>query len=103
MASTDLEKFSRIVLDEFKRMSERFDAIDGRFDQIDKRFDAIDSRMSSIEREITDIHRELDALNEAVANVSGFAKEIDHLLKTFSTAFRFAAGRVFKADRARAR
>jgi tetrahydromethanopterin S-methyltransferase subunit G len=88
MAVTDLERFSRIVLDEFKRVHERFDEVDERFDAIDARFkqsearlDRIDERLTNIEHEIGDIHRRLDTLQELVESQSGFAKEIDHLLR----------------------
>jgi tetrahydromethanopterin S-methyltransferase subunit G len=74
MAATDLERFSRIILDEFKRVHERFDAVDGRLEEIERRLD-------SIEHEIGDIHRRLDAFTNVVDNHSGYAKEIDHLLK----------------------
>jgi tetrahydromethanopterin S-methyltransferase subunit G len=88
MAVTDLERFSRIVLDEFKRVHQRFDQVDQRFDATDARFersearlDSIDERLTNIEHEVTKIHRQLDALEELVEGQSGYAKEIDHLLK----------------------
>src|SRR5947209_18833788 len=81
MAATDLERFSRIVLDEFKRVHERFDAADARFQVIELRLESIDQRLTGIEHEITAIHRRLDDLEELVASHSGFAKEVDHLLK----------------------
>lgn len=64
---TEVEKLSRIMLDEFKRVHDRFDAMETQF--------------SSLASEVATIHRRLDSLEEAVGNVSGFAKEIDHLLK----------------------
>jgi tetrahydromethanopterin S-methyltransferase subunit G len=81
MAATDLERFSRIVLDEFQRVHERFDALEGRFDRVDGRFDTVEQRLINIEHEVTAIHRRLDELEELVASHAGFAKEIDHLLK----------------------
>jgi tetrahydromethanopterin S-methyltransferase subunit G len=81
MVVTDLERFSRIVLDEFKCVHERFDAVDTRFERIEARLDSIDGRLTNIEREIADIHRRLDALEELVDSQSGYAKEIDHLLR----------------------
>jgi hypothetical protein len=78
--SDDLERLSRLMLDEFKRVHERFDSIDDRFDGVDRHLDGIDGRLNSIETELKDIHRRLDALEEAAVNLSGFAKEIDHLL-----------------------
>lgn len=74
MAETDVEKLTRIVVDEFKRVQERFD-------EMDTRFDTSEGRLTSIEREISDVHRQLESLSEAVGYISGFAKEIDHLLK----------------------
>jgi tetrahydromethanopterin S-methyltransferase subunit G len=71
--SDDLERLSRLMLDEFNRVHERFDHIDGRLD-------GIDGRLTSIEAELKDIRRRLDSLEEAAMNFSGFAKEIDHLL-----------------------
>ena len=75
--TTDLERFSDIMLDEFKRMQDRFDAID-------TRFDALENKITGIASEIADIHRRLDTLEEAIVNVSGFTKEIDHLLQRVS-------------------
>ena len=75
-----LERVSRLMVDEFKRVHERFDSIDDRFDGVDRHLDGIDGRLNSIEAELKEIHRRLDALEEAAVNSSGFAKEIDHLL-----------------------
>jgi hypothetical protein len=66
----DIDKFSRIVLDEFGRVHERLDQIGQRFD----------NRLLGLGSEIRSIHRELDALSHAVGNMTGFSKEIDHLL-----------------------
>ena len=74
MADTDFDRLSRIMLEEFKRVHERFDAIDGRFDQIE-------SQVSSIEGELRDVRKRLEALDDAAQNTSGFTKEIDHLLR----------------------
>jgi hypothetical protein len=88
MAETDFEQFTRVVLDEFKRIDGRFggldvriDAIDHRFDRIDNRLTSIDERLVNIETELRDIRQRLDGLEETVASHSGYAKEIDHLLK----------------------
>lgn len=67
----DIEKFSRIVLDEFSRVHERLDQISQTFD----------NRLLDLGSEIRSIHRELDALTQAVGNMTGFSKEIDHLLQ----------------------
>lgn len=74
MTDTDLERLSRSMLDEFKRVHERFDSID-------MRFDGIASQVSYIEIELREIRQGLTALEEAVHNTTGFAKEIDHLFK----------------------
>jgi tetrahydromethanopterin S-methyltransferase subunit G len=85
--SDDLERLGRLMLDEFKRVHERFDGVDeringldGRLGRVEARLDTIGDRLSNIEAELKDIHRRLDALEEAAMNFSGFAKEIDHLL-----------------------
>ena len=62
----DFERLSRLMLDEFKRVHERFDEMT--------------IEIGSIASEVADIHRRLDALEHAVGNVTGFSKEIDHLL-----------------------
>ena len=71
---TDIERLSQIMLAEFQRVHERFDSID-------QWFDAVDSGLSNLASEVATIHRRLDTLEQAVGNVTGFAKEIDHLLK----------------------
>jgi len=74
MSEDDFERFTRIVLDEFKRVHQRFDTIDvqlGRFEY----------RITNIETELGEVWRPLDRLEAAAKNVSGFTKEIDHLLK----------------------
>ena len=48
---------------------------------LDARFDTLESRVGNIETELRDIRQRLEALDEAAGNASGFAKEIDHLLK----------------------
>ena len=59
MAETDVEKLTRLMLDEFGRMNERFD-------RFEHRFDGIETRLTSIESEVSAIHRRLDALAETV-------------------------------------
>ena len=49
--------------------------------RLDARFDTLESRVGNIETELRDIRQRLEALDEAAGNASGFAKEIDHLLK----------------------
>jgi DNA-binding FrmR family transcriptional regulator len=80
MAETDFERFSRIILDEFKRVHERFDRVEGSFDGIGTRLVGIDQRLADVGHEITAIHQQLDTLEGLVQSQSGFAKEIDHLL-----------------------
>ena len=62
----DFERLSHIMRDEFRRAHERFDEMK--------------IEIGTVASEVADIHRRLDTLEEAVGNVSGFAKEIDHLL-----------------------
>jgi hypothetical protein len=72
MAGTfDIEKFSQIVLDEFGRVNERLDQIGQN----------LDSQLLNLGSEIRLIHREIDTLTQAVGNMTGFSKEIDHLLQ----------------------
>ena len=66
----DFERLTRIILDEFKGVHDRFDKIETRF--------------SSLPSEVALIRRQLDKLQEAVGNVTGYAKEIDHLLNRIS-------------------
>jgi DNA repair ATPase RecN len=91
MAQTDLERFTRLMLDEFGRVHERLDRHDERFDAIDDRFDRIDrvladhdQRFDRIERELLSVRTELDALNDKVENMLGYRKEIDHALERLS-------------------
>src|ERR1700674_5032318 len=49
--------------------------------RLDARFDTLESRVGNMETELRDIRQRLEALDEAAGNASGFAKEIDHLLK----------------------
>jgi predicted nucleic acid-binding Zn-ribbon protein len=61
------------MLDEFRRVHDRFDAVDARFD-------ALESRATNIETELRDIRDRLEALEENSRSFAGFSKEIDHLL-----------------------
>ena len=45
------------------------------------RFEAVETRLTSIESELRDIRKRIEILEEAVHNVSGFAKEIDNLME----------------------
>jgi archaellum component FlaC len=73
---TDLQRFSCLVLEEIKDFRED---VDQRFQQVDTRFDAVDARLSHITAELTQIVRRLDDLEEQVAGLKGFAKEIDEI------------------------
>lgn len=73
---TDLQRFSRLVLDEIKDFR---DDVDQRFDQVTTRFDAVDAHLSHMTAELTHIVRHLDALEEHIAGLKGFAKEIDEI------------------------
>lgn len=77
MSETDFERLTRLMLGEFKGVNERFDVLDNHHDYLLSQF-------NSIEAELRDIRLRLTALEEAVENASGFAKEIDHLLKRLS-------------------
>jgi tetrahydromethanopterin S-methyltransferase subunit G len=74
MAQTDLERFARIMLDEFGRVHERLDRHDDRFDNIE-------AELRSIRAELKNIRTELDDLSEKVENILGYRKEIDHALE----------------------
>ena len=50
-----------------------------RFEAVDKRFDEMNNRLTSVEHELQDINRRLDLLEESVAGMKGFSKEIDEL------------------------
>jgi tetrahydromethanopterin S-methyltransferase subunit G len=73
MSESDFERLSRLMLDEFGRVHQRFDGMDNRFNEMDGHF-------SELRSEVVDIHRRLDTLEQTVTNTLGFAKEIDHLL-----------------------
>jgi hypothetical protein len=81
MAQTDLERLSRLMLDEFNRIHERFDNHDDRFDQHDARFDNIDAELRSMRAELKGIRIDLDDLSEKVGNILGYRREIDHALE----------------------
>ena len=66
MSVSDLERLSRLVLDEFKRVHERFDSLGGQF--------------SDLRDEVQSIRKQLDEFEKAALNFAGFTKEIDHLL-----------------------
>lgn len=55
------------MLKEFERVHERFDAMEGRF--------------SNLDSEVASIRRDIASLETRVGNISGYAKEIDHLLQ----------------------
>jgi predicted nucleic acid-binding Zn-ribbon protein len=67
---TDVEKLSRVMLGEFKRVHKRFDAID-------RRFDALEQRVTNIETELRDIRERLEALEEASRISSGVGHAFD--------------------------
>ena len=66
MSVSDLELLSRLALDQFKRVHDRFDSFDTQF--------------SDLRDEVQLIRRQLDELEKAAMNFAGFTKEIDHLL-----------------------
>ena len=66
MAQTEIERFTRLMLDEFGRVHERLDKHDERFDRIDallanhdQRFDNIDRELHSIRTEFEDLSKKL--------------------------------------------
>ena len=73
MLESNTDKLSRIMLNEFRRVHDRLDALD-------QRHDVQLTQSRTIVSEVGQIHHRLDALLDAVNNASGFAKEIDHLL-----------------------
>jgi chromosome segregation ATPase len=85
MAQTDLERLSRLMLDEFKRVHVRFDDHDERFDTIDEHLARHEQQLGTIGRELHSIRTELDDLSEKVENILGYRKEIDHALERIAT------------------
>ena len=74
MAQADIERLTRLMLDEFGRVHERLD-------KHDERFDAIEGELRSIRSELKSIRGELDDLREKVEDIVGYRKEIDHALE----------------------
>ena len=66
MSESDLERLSRLILDEFKHVHDRFDSFD--------------AQLSDLRDEIRSIRKQLDDVEKASKNFVGFTKEIDHLL-----------------------
>lgn len=66
MIEPDFERLSRLVIDEFQRVQDRFDSVDIHF--------------ADLRDEVRSIRKQLDALETTSENFVGFAKEIDHLL-----------------------
>jgi tetrahydromethanopterin S-methyltransferase subunit G len=62
--ATDIERLSRLMLDEFGRVHQRLD-------DHDQRFDRIDSELRSIRAEIKSIRTDLDDLSQKVDNILG--------------------------------
>jgi hypothetical protein len=52
MAQTDIERLSRLILDDFGWLQDRFDRHDDRFDKIDEQLASHSQRFASIEREL---------------------------------------------------
>jgi archaellum component FlaC len=80
MAQTDFERFTRLMLDEFGRVHERFDKHDERFDRIDAQLTSHHQRFDNIDHDLHSIRTELDVLQEKVDNITGYRKEINHAL-----------------------
>lgn len=81
MAGTDLERFTKLMLDEFGRVHERLDNHDDRFDAIDVRFDRVERELQEICSEIRGIRRDPEDLTKEIGNMLGYRKEIDHALE----------------------
>lgn len=74
--TSDFERFSRLVLDaiqEFRNEFEDFGA------ETSERLGRMEERLTSIERELAEIDRRLSKLEEDVADIHGYAKELDEL------------------------
>ena len=57
------EKWTGVVMGEFKRVDERFDTIDTRLDGIDTRLDGIDVRLDTIDTRLDGIDTRLDGID----------------------------------------
>ena len=68
----DFDRLAKIVIDEFKNVHNRFDAIE-------ERFNTVDSSFAHLHAELASIVRQLDVLEDAVGSLKGFAKEIDDI------------------------
>ena len=74
---TDMEKGFEAVDKELS--SFRADVAE-RFAAVDRRFDTLEAQMSDIKDEVRDIRKRLEVLERKVGHVTGYAKEIDHVL-----------------------
>ena len=63
--ASELERFTKLMLDEFGRVHERLDAHD-------ERFDNIESELRGMRAELRGIRNELDDLRETVENMLGY-------------------------------
>jgi predicted nucleic acid-binding Zn-ribbon protein len=63
----------------FVGINRRFDIIDQRFDATDRRFDTIEAQLRDLSWEVRDINKRLTIIEESVAGMKGYAKEIDDL------------------------
>ncbi len=91
--ATDIERLSRLMLDEFGRVHEEFTRVHERLDDHDQRFDRIDEELRAIRSELKSIRTDLDDLAEKVENILGYRKEIDHLLERVATLEKKLASR----------
>jgi tetrahydromethanopterin S-methyltransferase subunit G len=74
MAGADLERFTKLMLDEFGRVHERLD-------EHDQSCDNIESELRGLRAELRGIRNELDELRDKVDNILGYRKEIDHAME----------------------
>ncbi len=85
LATTMVSEFARVD-EQFVTVNEQFASVNKQFASVNKQFVAINEQLvsingelKSIRIELRDINRRLDALEEAVKDVRGYAKEIDEL------------------------
>jgi phage shock protein A len=84
MVSTDFDRLSRLMLDEFGRVHARLDKHDDRFDMIDDQLHKVDRDLQEVRTDLKSVRGDLDDLSDKVENILGYRKEIDHALERIS-------------------
>lgn len=74
--TSDIERFSRLVLDAIHEFRNEFEYFG---EDTSERLGRMEERLMSIERELTEIDHRLSKLEEDVADIRGYAKELDDL------------------------